>query len=79
MQSNISSSFIDKRFNRDLASRRVVVESPLGASLRYANWTGVSHNQDRIRNQEHRSESCTSYPFIIPMAYLLPPVNHPKP
>ncbi|WP_292795318.1 hypothetical protein [Nostoc sp. NMS7] len=31
MQSNISSSFFDKRFNRDLASRRVVVESLLSA------------------------------------------------
>ncbi|MBD2772998.1 hypothetical protein [Iningainema tapete] len=23
-------------------------------------------------------EPCTSYPFIIPMTYLLPPANHPK-
>ncbi len=62
MQSNISSSFFEKPFNRDLASHRVVVES-LVRSLRYASWIGVSHNQDRIRNQKHRSEVNHAHPI----------------
>ncbi|MEH2112269.1 hypothetical protein [Nostoc sp.] len=40
MQSNISLSFFDKRFNRNLASRRVVVESLLGA-IRFAMLVGL--------------------------------------